>query len=179
MPQEPPVEQEAQGAPVDRPLYTYIVRVSDQVRESVSMLPPEFVAEHGLPRPAIAGIFTKPAAKRGQPPWDSFWVNPDFLQIVHEVVAALAPTMEALQSAARQQGDGWVYVLDDRSPDAAQVPIEDVVGGFAVAGGEIDTGSYRPNPEWALVGPRGRFRLPAPLTDHVMSRLTSLTFPVE
>jgi hypothetical protein len=81
----------------------------------------------------------------------------DFL---HVVIARRGPELPGLVAAARSQGDGWVYIIDQRTPTPGDaVPPEDIVGAFEVKAGEVVPGSYWPNPKHAILSARGFFQL--------------------
>lgn len=47
----------------------------------------------------------------------SFTQNDAFIDLLHSIIQTCTPTTTAFQDAARQEGEGWVYVLDARTPD--------------------------------------------------------------
>jgi len=110
---------------------------------ALSLLPPERArALGGLPPDAIAG--TLPA---GAPGPEQFQPNPGFVARLHAVIRAAGPQDPSMAAAARAQGEGWVYIIDLRTPDGPQgrVPPEDIIGGFQVSGGAILPESYWAN----------------------------------
>jgi hypothetical protein len=78
--------------------------------------------------------------------------NPVFTSFLHEFVATQATTNEELKEAAREQKEGFVYMIDQRTPDTeADVPPVDIIGAFEIADGAITPESYSPNPEHKMV----------------------------
>jgi hypothetical protein len=153
------------------PLYVYLVRVNDQLREALSIAPPEWVEAHGLPHKSIVGIYTQPAPKGGKPPLESFWTNPDFLDLLHSVVAEHGPRLPALLATALEQWEGIVYLVDERSaPTEDGAAATDVIGGFEVNGGQLNAASYLRNPNYDPVTASGALRLDALLATALTER---------
>jgi hypothetical protein len=122
----------------------------------------------GLPGDAIIGGFT-PDPLGGE----VFQANPGFIRLLHEVVRVAGPADAALCEAAAGQGEGWVYVIDLRTPNGPQgeVPPEDIIGGFAVNSGCIVPESYRPNDAYRGFTRHGVARLPESLRRALLARL--------
>lgn len=90
----------------------------------------------------------------------TFEPNPLFHALLHETVAAAGPDDPALAEAAAARGEGWVFVVDRRTPDPwGTIPPEDTIGAFRVEKGRIVRGSYRSGPRHRLVTKRGPFVL--------------------
>jgi hypothetical protein len=66
-----------------------------------------------------------------------------------------------MRREGKRQGDGYVYLLDGRTPQpGGQVPAEDIIGAVAVHGGSLVSGSYQPNTNHRLLTADGLFVLP-------------------
>jgi hypothetical protein len=138
----------------------------------VSILTPEeAVALGGLPGKAVVGsmIDVPGGGERFQP-------NPAFAEFMHDVIRAVGPGDPGLCAAAMAQGEGWVYVIDLRTPDGPQgrVPAEDIVGGFAVSNGRIVEGSYWANEAHVLLTRNGVVCLPEVFRRAMLERLKEL-----
>jgi hypothetical protein len=96
----------------------------------------------GLPNEAIAGLMMGDS-----PTIETFRPNPLFIEFMHRVIRTAAPFDPDLRAAAREQGNGSVYIIDLRTPDGPQgrVPPEDIIGAFQVQNGEIIPDSYVAN----------------------------------
>jgi hypothetical protein len=105
--------------------------------------PSEAQALGGIPREAIVGIFAGPP---GDMSVGSFRPSPVFVAFLHDTIRAWGPDDTDLRAAAKMQVDGWVYIIDLRTPEGPQgrVPAEDIVGAFEVIGGAIQPDSYQP-----------------------------------
>lgn len=78
--------------------------------------------------------------------------NPVFTSFLHEFIATQANLNEELKEAAREQKEGFVYMIDQRTPDAeSDVPPADIIGAFEIEDGAITPESYSPNPEHQMV----------------------------
>ncbi|HYH83036.1 MAG TPA: hypothetical protein VEX86_24790 [Longimicrobium sp.] len=136
------------------------VRVPEGTREYVTVLPPDDVLARGLPNHAIVGALLHPLAEGEDAHPDVFTPNPAFVRFMHDVLARHAASEPGLRDEARRLGDGYVYVIDARTPDpTGAVPPEDVIGAVQVTGGEPVPGSYRANPKHQLLTAHGFFSL--------------------
>jgi|SRR5215472_385442 len=108
----------------------------------LSFLEPEEVWEYGLPSVAVQGTFSDPQCTP-----EGFKVNRAFIEFMHDVIGTVGPTDPSMQKEAARQENGYLYVIDLRTPEGPQgrVPAEDIIGGFEVRNGRLVAGSYRPN----------------------------------
>ena len=75
---------------------------------------------------------------------------------LHEFVGTQATSNEELQEAAREQGEGFVYMIDQRTPDTdGDVPQMDIIGAFEIKDGQITADSYAPNPSHKMITEAG------------------------
>lgn len=133
------------------------------------LTPDEVAALGGLPGEAIAGVLDGEGASP-----EHFRPNPSFAALLHEVIAKHGPTDSELQDVARAQGEGWVYVIDLRTPQGPQgsVPPEDIIGAFEVRAGQIVEGSYRPMEGYETYTSNGLVVLPQGLRRALLRELT-------
>jgi hypothetical protein len=119
--------------------------------------PHEVQALGGLPVEGIAGRFEGEAISV-----DTFRQNPAFVEFMHRMIETAGPDDRDMQAAAQEQGDGWVYVIDLRTPEgpSGAVPPEDIIGAFEVQGGRIIAGSYRANANHRVYTTNGLVSLP-------------------
>jgi hypothetical protein len=143
--------------------------------EYVSILPFEHVFQHGLAPEAIIGQLTRPLAEAEQITPDVFAANSVFRAFLHRFIARSAPLDPDLQAAAQQQFDGYLYVLDQRTPaPRAAVPREDIVGYFEVRGGVVSPESYVACPGHRLLSQNGFFQLGDRMQRLLISELEQL-----
>ncbi len=136
----------------------------------------------GLPTEAIAGTIGMAAkdpdtlsAVTGKPfSISEFRPNPAFSAFMHHVIRTYGPLDRELQEAAKQQGDGFVYIIDLRTPEGPMgtVPPEDIVGAFSVDDGKL--GAYEPNDQYVVFSKNGLVRLPPSLADVHLRELKRL-----
>lgn len=114
----------------------------------------------GLPAEAIAGGFEGETTSV-----DAFRQNRVFVDFMHQVIRAAGPKDPGLQAAAHAQGDGWVYIIDLRTPEGpnGRVPPEDIIGAFEVRNGRIIAGSYQPSTTHRVYTQNGLVCLPPSL----------------
>jgi hypothetical protein len=78
--------------------------------------------------------------------------NPGFMLFLHEFIATQAATNEELKEAAREQREGFVYMIDQRTPDTEDdIPPVDIIGAFEIADGAIAAEKYSPNPNHRMI----------------------------
>jgi hypothetical protein len=127
--------------------------------------------EHDI-APAIVGSLVRSIDEGGKVSPENFVPNPEFIAFMHEVIQRRGCELGALQASARQQGNGWTYILDGRTPDPqGNVPAEDIIGAFEVQSGNLILESYRPNPNHVLLSARGLFQLPSELLEFLFEEL--------
>jgi hypothetical protein len=134
------------------------------------------VLARGLPPEAIIGVLLRPLEPGEAITPAVFARNRVFVDFMHEVVARRGPHLLGLQAEARRQRDGWVYIIDQRTrTPQGPIPPEDIVGVFAVKGGEIVPGSYQRSPRHLILSADGFFRLGAELQACLLDELVSRT----
>jgi hypothetical protein len=160
---------------LDERVHIYEVVVEGQPRTVLSFLPKERVFSKGLAGPAIIGSLRKGVADGGELEADNLVINPAFVTLLHRVIATHAPTDPAFQRAAREQSEGWMYVIDRRTPTpGGHVPAEDIIGSFEVREGVATAASYQPFRSHRLVSERGLFQLDRFLHPKLMDALMQL-----
>lgn len=173
------------NAHVFAPLYLWLHRVLTEAVELrpyrssdaflLSPLVLDQASQHGLPEGAVAGHLPLHVTQITK---ELFVPNPQFLSLLHEVVALHGPSLFVKDPA--NLSDGLFRIFDLRAPDlrdpglGGQIEMEDVIGHFDVRAGEIVPDSYRPNPEYLLVGRRGPFVLGQELKNRLIERLLGM-----
>lgn len=117
-----------------------------------TLLPECVVSDYGLSAPLIVGVIDNPEGS-DEPLREivsrSLKVNSEFKKTLHGFCAEVLPNMPRLESQARAQGKGWLYIIDQRTPDPeGEVPPKDIVGAFEVSNGSIV--GYQPNPKYEV-----------------------------
>lgn len=154
-----------------RQVFLYQVDFGGGERNVVSLLEPDWVSEHGLNPDAVAAVLPAGATPYDVQP-DDVRENGPFLRLLSRIIFENAGRHEMLQREAEVQGDGYVYLLDGRTPDpGGRVPPQDIIGAFEVRDGALVTGSYRHNPQHRLFTTAGWFRLPPAIETALQSRL--------
>jgi hypothetical protein len=144
--------------------------------EVLSLLPPKIVKKlGGLPPAAICGVLGGDHAP------SSFRTNPKFVEFLHGVIQKVGPEDHELRAAAALQKDGWVYVIDLRTPDGphGRVLPEDIIGAFEVRHGEIVQGTYWANQKHLVFSQRGLLQLPPTLFKALVDELAKLPLETE
>ena len=136
----------------------------------LSLLTPDEVRSlGGLPADAIVGGFTD------GPDGEVFQANPALPRVLQDVVRSAGPQDAALCDAAARQGEGWVYVIDLRTPDGPQGQVQagDIIGAFGVEHGRIDETSYEANDAYRAFTKHGLVQLPDSLRRAFLACLAS------
>jgi hypothetical protein len=141
---------------------------SERVISFVS--PAEVKSLGGLPAEAVVGRFE---GDDDNVSVESFQQNGLFVEFLHRVIRTAGPVDRELRAAAAQQGDGWVYIIDLRTPDGPQgrVPPEDIIGAFEVQLGQIKAEAYQPFPAHRVYTRNGLVVLPPSLRREFVRRL--------
>lgn len=136
------------------------VNTPDGVKDYVTCMPHQTVFERGLAPEAVIGVLLQPVDEVASITPAVFARNRVFVDFMHGVIARRGPETPGLIAEARKQGDGWVYIVDQRTRDPqGHIPPEDIVGVFAVKGGQIVPNSCRPNPKHLTLSADGFFQL--------------------
>jgi hypothetical protein len=82
--------------------------------------------------------------------------NGPFLRLLSRVIFETIDQCGDIRRHAQDQGSGYLYLLDERTPDpGGRVPPEDIVGAIEVSDGKPLPGSYQHNPRHRLLTPAG------------------------
>ena len=140
------------------------IETAEGVQDLVTLLPSATFFDRGLVPEAIVGKLLRPLARGEQITPDNFARNRPFVDFLHRFLADEAPRTAACRAEAARMGNGFVYIIDQRTATpAGDVPPEDIVGVLQAANGEVVAGSYKPNPNHRILSERGFFRLGAHL----------------
>nr|WKN39985.1 hypothetical protein K4G66_14930 [Tunicatimonas sp. TK19036] len=124
----------------------------------LSLLTPDELNEMGnLPSIAICATFEGKLAKP-----INFKVNKAFVYFMHQTISKKAPSLQSIKKSAVEQGDGYIYIIDFRTPEGiiGNVPSEDIIGAFKVADGKIVANSYRGNDKHQVFTKNGLVKFP-------------------
>jgi hypothetical protein len=140
-----------------------------------SFLDPSMVVGRSLPGAAVVGQLLVPAQDAFPLRPETLAVNPAFVEFLHRVIAEYAPTLPEMQAEAMWQENGWIYLIDARTPTPqGEVPPEDILGAFEVRDEEIVPGSYQRSSKHRIVTERGLFRLHDVLFESLLWELERL-----
>ena len=141
-------------------IFVCCVDEPEGVKDYVTLMSPDIFCSRGLCPEAIVGVITRPLAAGEAITPDVFARNRVFVEFMHEVIAEHGPVQPDFQAEARRLGDGFVYVIDQRTPDpGGSVPPRDIFGSFQVTDGKVVTGSYTRNPNHVILSADGFFNL--------------------
>ena len=158
---------------------------TDQYQILCLLEPPDIERLGGLPSDAIIGRLVVSQSTRRR--WGrgrshqsapELIVNERFVDLLHGVIAQWAPLEPGFAEEALRQQDGWIYILDGRTPTPqGRVPPEDIIGAFELRGGKIEPSSYQRFADHELLTERGLFQLPPSLHERLMATLRALPPP--
>ncbi len=141
-------------------------------QDILAVVPPDGTLDQGIAEHAILGAFDKLVEGGGPLPYDCFAQNPAFLRLLHGVIREHGPSSPDLREEAERLGEGWLYVIDRRTPTPGdRVPPQDIVGVFSVRSGEVVPASYTPSPNYRLFTVDGLFQLDEHLGPYLLRAL--------
>ena len=151
-------------------MYIYNININNKLQDVLSFLSPEQATIHGLPPKAMIGRLLTSTEQGGKLIHTNFAVNPAFVEFMHEIMAEYAPRLAVTQSHAKQQRNGWIYMIDQRRPEAEMLDplesmLEDIIGAFEVCDSQILPGSYQPMTSHKIMSDRGLFEVDPELKD--------------
>ena len=157
------------------PISVCRVHTEEGPKDYFTCLSPERVFARGLPREAVIGVLLRPLAPGEAITPAVFARNRVFVDFMHDVIARRCPQLAGFIAEARRQGQGCVFVIDQRTgtPQAA-VPPQDIVGGFQIQNGTVVPDSYLPNPNHMVLSLDGFFQLGPELEPCLMEELVNL-----
>lgn len=150
---------------------------SENQMQVLSILSPDDIKAIGtLPKEAIAGLIKNDPHNRDKFLPEQFQVNQDFVRFMHHVIKTFGVDDPALKAGALQQQNGWMYIIDLRTPDGPQgrVPPEDIIGAFEVKQGQLVQDSYWANEKHLVFSAYGLVRLPPFLRDALIREFKRL-----
>jgi hypothetical protein len=135
----------------------------------ISLLSPEQIKLKGnLPSKAICGKFENGINKP-----EYFIENIDFANFLHEVIADKAIDLKSLRDGARKQLEGYIYIIDFRTPEGimGNVPSEDIIGAFKIENGTLVKNSYWRNDKYKIYTKNGLIKLPPEIDNLIIEEL--------
>lgn len=154
-----------------------MVSVTDKDNEETylySILPEDFISEHGLMNMSVVGGFTdNERDKEGNLVVDSFQENPEFVNLLHQFLENFGRYSEVVLSQLPQHEEGsWVYLVDQRVADlSAAIAPKDIIGGYKVEDGKL--GEYAGNPSHELLTDEGIFMIGVKLKQELINFIKS------
>jgi hypothetical protein len=137
----------------------------------VSLLTPEEVEKMGgLPPRATCGAFE---SEKMDP--DKFIVNKEFVEFMHGIIGDKGPGVPSLREAAQRQMNGYLYIIDLRTPKGVMgnVPPEDIIGAFKVEDQKLVANSYWRNESHKIFSRNGLVKLPPEIFKLIIDELKS------
>jgi hypothetical protein len=147
-------------------VFTYDVEIAGRRHDVVSPIDGRWLFEHGygLSERAIFGVLLRRIDDGGEITPENFRPNRSFVDVLHELLAAEAPKTTSARRQATRQREGYLYLIDGRTPDpGGRVPPEDIIGAIAIQAGTLIPGTYQRNDRHRLLTSDGFFVLSAEL----------------
>jgi len=153
------------------------VKTPDGFVAYVTLSPLGVVMKRGvIPEEIIGQLIDSKLAGESVDP-ENFAPNRVFVDFMHDVIKRHGPNLPGLIEAARTQDNGWIYILDGRTPTlGGAVPPEDIVGAFEVRDRQIIPNSYMANPNHRVLSHRGFFQLEPALQQKLLDEIANRTF---
>lgn len=127
----------------------------------ISLLPQETVFNlKKIPSIAICGNLMYDKSKQGE-----FKENTEFVEFMHKFIEKNTHKMESFIQEALKQQNGYIYIIDFRTPNGimGDVPPEDIIGAFQVEEGKVIQDSYQRNTNHKVFTENGIVKLPEEL----------------
>jgi hypothetical protein len=158
--------------PTEPAVYACRVDTPEGTRDYFTLLTPDVVSSQGLAPESIIGMLLRPLGTGESITPEVFARNRVFVDFMHDVFARYAPQQPGCQSEAKRLGDGWICIIDQRTPTPkGPVPPEDIIGVIEVKGGAVVPGSYRASHKHMILSPNGFFQLERGLRDCLLREL--------
>lgn len=160
-------------------VFVFTVWESGEATDYATVLPPEVFSKAGAAGEAIVGALPRSEGTGdGYVSPEGFVPNEVFTRFLHSIVAEHAPGLPGLQAEAERIGNGWIDIIDRRTPTPeGPVPPEDIIGGFQVTGGRAVPGSYVAGESHRLLTERGFFHLDEGLHKKLVDELVARAHP--
>jgi hypothetical protein len=110
----------------DLPINVCRVDTPEGTKLYATCLSHEIAFQRGLPAEAIIGVLTGPLEVGEAITPDVFARNRAFVEFMHAVIARRGPDLPELIAEAKRQGEGWVYVIDQRTPTPQAAVLEEL-----------------------------------------------------
>ena len=139
------------------------------VMNIVSFLNPKEVEQLGkIPSKAVCGYFENEST---DPHY--FIENKEFVEYMHTIIGDKGFNLSSLKNAAKQQINGYLYVIDLRTPEGimGNVPPEDIIGAFKVENQQLVNNSYERNGSHKILTENGLVKLPPEMFDLLIEEL--------
>jgi hypothetical protein len=148
-----------------------MVNTPEGAEHYVTLTSQRTVFSVGVIPEAILGVLERPEEPIAP---GNFTANSIFRKFLADVIARNGPDDPDMQAAAAQQGQGYVAVIDQRTPTPeGPVPPEDIMGIFEVKDGKVVPGSYQASPNHRLLTNDGFVRLGRFLDERLQQELAA------
>lgn len=150
-------------------LYVINDRETGANRHILSLLSQDLVFDAGLPSGCILGEMADGAENFDH---KHFIQNDAFLNVLHGVIEKHGPKVPELRAEAKRQKNGWVYIIDPRTPTPmGEIPPEDIFGAFEVKRRRLR--QFHGSPSYKIMAENGFMQLDPwikiPLLEHLES----------
>ncbi len=145
-------------------LFVYTTLIDDIERALLSPIKMDDASENGLKGKSVIGYLKNPDKEISK---DNVVINPDFTQVFQQTVKSTGLQSDELKNSARQQQNGYMYVIDQRAIHKDTKPY-DIVGAFEVKNGQIIADSYQPNKNYEIISIDGLFKLPSVYEENIL-----------
>jgi|GEM_PF-1723372 len=104
--------------------------------------------------------------------------NKDFLVHVHALIRDEMVNHEDVIAQAKEQPNGFVFIIDRRSPvalvgsESSHVDKEDIIGLFLCNDQTTSREKYRPNPDYVLISDKGVAQFPEVIESKIAELIT-------
>ncbi|MEZ6057224.1 MAG: hypothetical protein R3C01_11025 [Planctomycetaceae bacterium] len=141
-----------------------------QHRYFATLLPHDEVFASGLPPEAILGEFTRGPQMLT---YEAFEQNPQFIEFLADTIRKHVSSCPGLIDAMQRQQDGFIDILDDRTPATSNGVLQaDLIGRVEIKRGEMI--GFRASPQYRLMTANGFMQLDPWLKERLVAELTAI-----
>ncbi len=151
-------------------LYIYKTLIDNIDKHLISLIQSDIVFEKGLEGKSVIGYLKDPTLEVSK---DNIIYNQNFVEIFQASIESAAMQSSELAKSAKQQQNGYIYIIDQRAINKGDTKQYDILGAFLVENGQITLNSFQTNPNYEIISCDGLFKLPLVFEQNIIKAITT------